>query len=158
MKHIKTYERFYEPTYSVTLLNQTDFGDLTNNINNLDKSIEFFNYNDSECSNKPIYFSLFSDDYLVGVCKLDVVNDIEFKKYPDVDYIICYVSIDEKHKNRKLARILIEYVMDWLKENNYSLCTTTWTHDGDTKLRPLVKSIASDKDVIFYDRKTFSDY
>lgn len=143
---------FYQPVYSVALLNQEKFKKLTSNIKNLDKNLEFFNYHDDYWSRKPIYFSLFMDDYFIGVCKLDLLNDRE-KEIWDADYIISYVNIEKLHREKKLTRILIEYIMDWLKEKNLSLCTTSWTPDGNKKLRPLVKSIAKEKSVIFYDRK-----
>ena len=49
-------------------------------------------------------------------------------------------------------------MIDWLKKSDYTLSTSAWTQVGDQKLRPLVKSISSEKGVVFYDRKTLSDY
>jgi GNAT superfamily N-acetyltransferase len=145
MKILKTYELFHEPIYSVVHLDGWEMSDLISTDNTLKDRIRFFDYRDYLHSNKPIYFVLFADDLIVGICKID------YFEHENTDYTICYFSIDRQYRNQKLTRLLIEGLYTWLKDNNYSLSSSSWTVPGNLKLRPLLNSMAKEFGIQFID-------
>ena len=82
---------------------------------------------------------------IVVICKLDYFDNEK------TDYTICYFSIDRQYRNKKLTRLLIEGLYTWLKDNNYSLSSSSWTVPGNLKLRPLLNSMAIEFGVEFQD-------
>jgi len=146
MKNIKTFETFDNPTYSVVPMDNDEFYQLIRKEKTLEDRIRFFSYTAANHVNDPMHFVLFIENKVIGICKLDIFDSA------DADYSICYVSIDRQYRNKKLTRLIIETMVDWMKEHNYTLGTSSWTVPGNLRLRPLVKSITSEKGVKFYDK------
>jgi len=138
----KIYESFYEPQYSCVNMDSSEFNELTNKDNTLDKRIRFFNYSDTTSwyDQEPRFTILFADDLIIGVCKIDKYENEE------ADFTISYFSIDKDFRNRKLTRLMIETLFDFIIENDYSLNSSSWTHPGMTKLKPLVDEIGIERD------------
>jgi hypothetical protein len=145
MNFLKTYETFYEPIYSCVCLNNNDMNELSRNDKTLEKRIRFFNYDDYMYSNDPLYFVLFGDEKIIGICKIDIF------KHEKADYTISYFSIDRKHRNNKLTKLIIETLFIWLKNNNKSLSSSSWTVPGNLKLRPLLNKMSKEFGVNFQD-------
>ena len=151
--------KFYEPIYSVVIHDKEEFTEITRNEKELDKRIRFFDYNDYQWSNNPIYFTLYADEYIVGICKISETTTYDKKKDgAETDYTVVYFSIDRKFRNKKLSRLLMETLFSWLKENNYSISSTSWSVSGRLKLRDMKHELAKEYGVKIIDKNTNHDY
>ena len=137
------YESFYEPKYSCVNLDMKEFRELTEKDNTLQKRIRFFNYSDTTSwyDVKPRFTVLFADDLIIGICKIDNYDNEE------QDYTISYFSIDRDFRNRRLTRLMIETLFDFIEEGDYTLNSSSWTHPGMIKLKPLIDSIAKERNI-----------
>ena len=137
------FESFYEPQYSCVNLSADEFNELTRKDNTLKTRIRFFNYSDTTSwyDQEPRFTVLFADDLIIGVCKIDKYDNQEG------DFSIAYFSIDRDFRNRKLTRLMIDTLFDFILDNDYSLDSSSWTYPGMTKLKPLIDSIAKERGV-----------
>ena len=151
MKYLKLYESFYEPEYSCVNLTRDEFRELTDKDETLTKRIRYFNTSDvsSWYDVNPKFTVMFADELIIGICKID-----DYENEPQ-DFTISYFSIDRDFRNRKLTRLMIDTLFDFISDGNYTLNSSSWTHPGMTKLKPLLDKIAEERGIkwITNDRK-----
>jgi len=140
---MKIFEHFYEPQYSSANMNIDDFDKIVSQDDTIKKRIRFFDYSDSNTwfDKKPRFTVMFADDLIIGICKIDSYDNSE------ADYSISYFSIDKDFRNRKITRLMINTLFDYILDGDYTLDSSSCTHPGMTKLKPLIDKIAEERGV-----------
>lgn len=125
-------------------------------INNLDKTIKYFDYRDliqlHLLNGKMLYFAvLFDDKNIIGISKL-LESNIKNT------YWVQYFSIKKEYQSKGYSRILLDCVFKWASTNNYTLETSGYSNIGFNTLKRLFKEYSAKYNVNFIDNRTEPQY
>lgn len=141
MKYIQLFEDFSGTVnnleITIKVFNQDTMYDIIYNndslpnVQDLDKRIKYFHYNDvskwgNDSKAKNLYFVMYHDDYIIGISQLgwnEYATDTN-------TYWISYTSIDHKYQGRGLSKILLEEVYKYASEHNISLEGSRYSDRG----------------------------